>query len=255
MAAYTSYNPPKNSTAASTDDSWWMDLMRLYYGYKMETRDPKFSAPPLTPEQKQLWNLYLKTLTNPAFDNAAGVAGMGKQILGGYQNLGWDAPTTSTGQTGYKGSQTPFNANWSASPPGGPTFDPTLPPSPPSGGGGGFEGPAVEDMGGRGQRLPTVQRDGGGGFNSPSIKPFNDPTYSDLNRSPYTPGHGDPLWRDRSMGEGAQDWRDRLPAFADWVRQYGKPAAEIIFAIWMQNPALGVKGAVDAWKARQGGNP
>jgi hypothetical protein len=102
--------------------SYTLDLINTalaaYQTYH-NTRPVDFKNPGLTPEQQQLYGLFFKSLTNPTLANNAGdVSNYGRSILGGYSNLGWQAPKTTTGEVGY-GGHAPVNFDWSKLPGGG----------------------------------------------------------------------------------------------------------------------------------------
>lgn len=88
---------------------------------------PSFAPVPLSPEQKQIHELYLKSLMNPATaNNAAYVSDIAKQQLQGLSGMKWTSPHTFSGDVGYGGSNQSFAVPWS---PGG-SF-PTTPQTPP----------------------------------------------------------------------------------------------------------------------------
>jgi hypothetical protein len=157
---------------AETDD--YIDWARLGLQYYQSQKQPKFKTPPLTPEQKQVWDLYYQSLQNPAIkNNAANVQGMSSQILQGYQNMSWNAPKTiqnrggvNPGPAGYAGSRTSFTP-----PPAMGSQAPVVPgatpqPAPRQNGGSGIGG---AESGGtapmaemQGQRRPSGVPDFGG---------------------------------------------------------------------------------------------
>jgi hypothetical protein len=98
------YQPPKTDASSSKDG--WIDWARLGLSWYQSQRDPKFKNVPLSPEQKQLHQIYLQTLMNPATkDNAAKV----NEVAWGQVNRlgsagGWTSPKTFSGQTGYSGA-------------------------------------------------------------------------------------------------------------------------------------------------------
>lgn len=98
------------------------------------TRPVDFKNPGMTPEQQQLYGLFFKSLTNPALANNAGdVSNYGRSILGGYGNLGWQSPKTTTGEVGY-GGHAPVNFDWSKLPSGAGGGTAQQPPPAPGGG-------------------------------------------------------------------------------------------------------------------------
>lgn len=93
----------------------WIQAAQLIYGmYKDQNPPkPKFAETPLSPEQKQLHELYLTSLMNPATaNNAAYVNNIAQQQLAGLSGMKWTSPKTFSGDTGYSGSNTSFTTPW-----------------------------------------------------------------------------------------------------------------------------------------------
>lgn len=97
-----------SSSGIGTDD--WLDLARLGLGVYQSTRRPSFTNQPLSPEERKLYDLYFKLLMNPALkDNASNVNEQTKQILNGYNGIGWQSPPmTNAHVPGYGGTRTPM---------------------------------------------------------------------------------------------------------------------------------------------------
>lgn len=119
-----SSNGMKEQAMAGSD--WIQAAQLIYQAYKDKNpTDPKFAATPLSPEQKQLHQLYLQSLMNPATaNNAAYVNDIAKQQLQGLSGMKWTSPKTFSGDVGYSGSNTSFTAPWG---PGGITPSPSTP--------------------------------------------------------------------------------------------------------------------------------
>lgn len=127
------YTPPRDATQPSQQNNAVaqgggsgfdaaLDWARLGYAvYKDQNpRKPKFEAVPLSPEQKQLWDLYLKSMMNPALkNNAAQVNQNASEILRGYSNLKWESPALPGQERGYT-SSTPITPFMNEAPPAGP---------------------------------------------------------------------------------------------------------------------------------------
>jgi hypothetical protein len=98
------YQPPKTDASSSKDG--WIDWARLGLSWYQSQRDPKFKNVPLSPEQKQLHQIYLQTLMNPATkDNAAKVNEVAWSQVNRLGSAGgWTSPKTFSGQTGYSGA-------------------------------------------------------------------------------------------------------------------------------------------------------
>lgn len=106
----------------------WVAAAKLIYDEynKRNPQKPNFAPVPLSPEQKQLYDVYLKSLMNPATaNNSAYVNDIAKQQLQGLSGMKWTSPKTFSGDTGYSGSNTGFTTPW------GPGGTSTAPPANP----------------------------------------------------------------------------------------------------------------------------
>lgn len=115
------YQEPRNAATQNggTDWSGVLDLARLGYAIYQDRnpRKPQFAEVPLSPEQKQMWDLYLKSMMNPALkNNAAQVNQNAGEILSGYSNLKWQSPALPGQTQGYT-SHTPFTPFANQAPP------------------------------------------------------------------------------------------------------------------------------------------
>lgn len=105
------------STSTSTSSSDWIDWARLALGAYSSLKKPEYKQTPLSPEQRQLYQLYLNSLMNPALkDNAAKVSTGADKILGGYGNVTWNSPKTFSGEYGYRGNGGGFGSGSSPNP-------------------------------------------------------------------------------------------------------------------------------------------
>ena len=100
----------QNSTSNMGASDWW-DAARFAYGvYKdRNPTKPKFEDVPLSPEQKQMYQIYIQSMLNPAtVNNASALNQMATQMLGGMSHMQWQSPRTFNGQPGYTGSNLSF---------------------------------------------------------------------------------------------------------------------------------------------------
>lgn len=107
-APVQSDNGMQEQSMAASD---WLAAARFAYGIYNDRnpQKPKFEATPLSPEQKQIHEMYLQTLMNPATkDNASIVSGIAKQQLAGLSGMKWTSPHTFSGDVGYAGSNLGF---------------------------------------------------------------------------------------------------------------------------------------------------
>lgn len=95
--------PPKESSKSS-----WVDWFNAALGAYTALKKPSYQQAPLSPEQKRIYELYINSLMNPDLkDLASRTSKSSQEILNGYQGVGWNSPTTFSGQFGYRGSRTP----------------------------------------------------------------------------------------------------------------------------------------------------
>lgn len=213
---------PKNSSTASNA----LSALQLLYGMYKDNQPPKFANQPLSPEQKQLYELYYKSLMNPALkDNAAKVSGMGADILAGYKNLSWQSPATFSGQKGYSGSSTPFQYAPSQAAPSGPP--------PAVGRGGGLTGGARDAGGGIQYKDPV---DSGAGldenfrtaYDEITRNPHRGPTDLDADMAGGSPGGPPPGMEYDPNGKNALTAIGKIVSYA---QRYGGPIAGIVLKI------------------------
>jgi hypothetical protein len=95
------------STSSSSQALQWAQLVAELYQANRKPKAPSFATPPMSPEQRKLYDAYYESLQNPALkNNAAEVNSQVDQILDGYKNLSWTSPKTFSGDVGYSGSST-----------------------------------------------------------------------------------------------------------------------------------------------------
>jgi hypothetical protein len=104
------------SNGSSTNDSW-IDYARLALGAYQALKKPSFSQQPMSPEQKQIYQIYLNNLMNPAYQKLGPdlVARMQQQT----DKLGtgsWTSPKTFSGDVGYAGTGSPLSTAGGAFP-------------------------------------------------------------------------------------------------------------------------------------------
>lgn len=115
---------------------WWQAAQLAYGIYKDNNpKKPEFEPTPLSPEQRQLYDIYIRSILNPAtMNNAAQLNQMASQMLAGLRPT-WQSPATFSGQQGYSGSSPSFTppqsgmggGNWGQFAPQGPGQEPTPP--------------------------------------------------------------------------------------------------------------------------------
>lgn len=123
-ATYTAggYQPPTAAATGTMQDKSaadWIDTARFIYGVYNDRNPPKpkFEATPLSPEQKQLHELYLKSLMDPTTkNNTAIVNDLVTQQLQGLSGMKWQSPRTFGGDVGYGGSNLSYTMPTGANP-------------------------------------------------------------------------------------------------------------------------------------------
>lgn len=132
---YTAPRTAPQAQTAATNAGWtgtdWIQATQLMYGmYKdRNPSKPKFEPTPLSPEQRQLHELYLKSLMNPSTaNNVSYLNDMAQQQLANLSNMKWTSPRTFSGDQGYSGSNLGFKAPWA---PGGSGYRPPVTGTPP----------------------------------------------------------------------------------------------------------------------------
>ena len=191
----TDYTTPTyTAPAASSSDTSWIDWARLANEVRkgFTSNDPKFKNVPMSPEEKKLYDIYLKGLMNPALqDNAGKVDALGNDILGGYKDLKWTSPPTFGGQQGYGGTgaqQSPYGPQSSA---------PAGPPPP-------ITSKFVDPMEGT---TPSGLRTDVG------FKPMHPQMPSDPNGNPNAPAWGEDIgaWMGRGGGQDGVGYEKYFP--------------------------------------------
>lgn len=177
---------------------------------------PKFTQEPMTPQQQKIWDIYYKSLTDPAF---AGNAHLVNAIATGVAQQGppsWTSPKTSTGEVGY-GGRPPVDWKSILASYG----------TPGAGGGGAAAG-------GTSGSIPALPGGGSGPAGS-----FGSPGSFGGELTGWPTGGGS------SIGAGGFS----PSSIQEIVQRYGKPVAEAVMGFMTANPALGVKAAWDAYQA------
>lgn len=97
-----------NSSMSASD--WW-DWAKFAYGVYRDRnpKKPEFADVPLSPEERQMYQIYIQSMLNPAtVNNAAALNQMATQMLGGLSGMQWQSPPTFSGASGYSGSNLGF---------------------------------------------------------------------------------------------------------------------------------------------------
>ena len=91
-----------NGTPPATSSDWWTGFgdKAIDMGvalYQQRNSKPRFTTAPVTPEQKAINDLYLRSLMDPNLLNNGAIANQrNEQVRANYNNIGWTAPTLGT---------------------------------------------------------------------------------------------------------------------------------------------------------------
>lgn len=110
------YTPPSTGTQQAQNNSSmtasdWLDAAKFAYGWYRDRNPPKpeFENVPLSPEQQQIYQIYISSMLNPStLNNATELNQMARQMMGGLSNMRYQSPRTFSGDVGYGGSSMAF---------------------------------------------------------------------------------------------------------------------------------------------------
>lgn len=217
---YGGYTAPSaaagtGNTGSDMSTSDWLDTARFIWGVHNDRNPPKpkFEATPLSPEQKQLHELYLQTLMRPETKNNAVMAdNLIKQQLQGLSGMRWTSPRTFSGDVGYGGSDLSYSMQGRENAPAGPGKTPPVQPN-----GSPWTIQNIPNMTpeqrldnqrwaqGEGKRLHFETNPGYGGSGADNIHLGTTP-----NRGGFTDSAGQDNWTSQLADAGALDpWTER----------------------------------------------
>lgn len=229
-SSYTSYTPPSAGTQAAQQGSAsnvtasdYADWAKLAYGVYRDRNppDPKFKDVPLSPEQKQMYQIYIQSMLNPAtVNNASALNQMASQMMGGLSGMKWDSPQTFSGDFGYSGSNMSF--------------------TPPQMGGAGGQWPTTGG-GPMGDTPPSTQPAGSAGVRPGGGGVYGGGTHAPLPQAPSDSATGAGM--DSFFSRYAGNWNQNQETYEKWL---ARAAAIAAAAVGFPIPANLIDKGIDA---------